>query len=868
MISLKNILLKEYSDKIIQSTIDRWKQEKADLDDKQAKAVINRFDQVKSGLSSKLDIINLSDELRQGNNYLDINKYSLMDMVNLLRSIPEKEDKVKKEAAKKFSQETGIPETNTRSYVARFFVNKENLKFASKEGNDQFSKEEVLNFIPKQLQRDEMFLDPRNWRWEQFEQMMDALYPSQAQVGDDENYATTDADKVYDKDGIEVYKGDDVNKCISYSQKVEKTGRKKYGWCVSQVGNTNYDYYRFEDRSPTFYFVFDRNKSSEPEHSPFQDKWHAFVVQVNKNNQDESYRVTSANNDSDTKAKSWEDISKIVPPETWSKIKGLKNIFTPIDLSAVERGRKFASGKNLSLDEFKELTTDEKVLYIQGKASKSQLKEDILSILPKFKIPLEGRSTTLANVAIDSGQKFPYSVLKDYEALAKRYAIFRFRHTDYSKEPIPLPYVKYLDDDAKQKYLDLYDGNLTFEYIEKYFGQKATENYVQEQVDKFEFLPQGALKYIKDPKQKQLYELYLKLIESWEYGENTNIDDELLSSTFEMPEQEIQPKAMTAKQWIQLNSGEQKAAINLAKQVNGKEKYSSLLYALPFIITDGDEDYILLPTDNSEYSYDNWVLLNKNNQTVETYKGDEYNIGEQPLSLGFPDIETDPRRVYPIKDLKKNNLNEGKYSFITEIKVSKPKSITERCKELYYKLYRSLEQGFDGNLKEWVEDNIIPATHEYWNDVEVNILDTFDDLSPEKLKQLYEFLLNYKSSIDEIKIKNPNYKNGILNPRLLKPNDILIDYNGDEVTLIKAVPWRDRNQLSKYDFGYNISEFEEKPNLYGIDNNTWLVAGKVNILGKDNISIWTYGDDGAYKKEETFEEQFIRERLMNRAGLK
>ena len=84
MISLKEILLFEYSEKTITTTIDRWKKEKPDLDDNQARAIINRFDQVKSGLSSKLNIISLSDDLKTGNNYLNIDKYSLIDMFVLL----------------------------------------------------------------------------------------------------------------------------------------------------------------------------------------------------------------------------------------------------------------------------------------------------------------------------------------------------------------------------------------------------------------------------------------------------------------------------------------------------------------------------------------------------------------------------------------------------------------------------------------------------------------------------------------------------------------------------------------------------------------------------------------------------------------
>ena len=217
--------------------------------------------------------------------------------------------------------------------------------------------------------------------------MLDALFPSQKQAGEEqENLVSTDADKIYDKNGIEIYKGDDVHKCISYNPVSAETKRKKYGWCVTQVGNTNYDYYRFGDKAPTFYFVFDRSKDSSPEHSPFNDEWHAFVIQVTADNKE--YIVTGANNRGDipTKDKGWEDIANIVPADTWAKIKGLKDYFKPINLSAVERGRKFASGKNLSVNEFKELSQDEKISYIQGKASKNQLTPDILAILPQYKI--------------------------------------------------------------------------------------------------------------------------------------------------------------------------------------------------------------------------------------------------------------------------------------------------------------------------------------------------------------------------------------------------------------------------------------------------------------------------------------------------
>lgn len=643
--------LKEYSEKTITTTIERWKAADPNTDENVAKQLIQRFDQIKSGLAQKLDIVVLPDELKKGNNYLNIDKYSYEDMVNLIKSLPENPEKVKKDAIKKFIEKEQIDQNTAQSYVARFIANRDKIKFGAKEGLEDagFTKEEVLNYIPKRLQRQEAFLDPRNWDWASFEQMLDALFPSQKQAKEgEENLVSTDADKIYDKNGIEIYRGDDVHKCISYNPINPETKRKKYGWCVTQTNNTNYDYYRFKETSPTFYFVFDRSKNSSPQHAPFDDQWHAFVIQVLINNK--GYIVTGADNRGDIPVDSWEDISKVVPSDTWAKIKDLKDYFKPISLSAVERGRKFASGKDLSVDEFKELSQDEKILYIQGKASKNKLTPDILNILPQYKINLEGRSTTLANVAIDARQKFPYAALKDNEALAKRYAVVSSRY--YPDDPLPLPFIKYLDEDAKEKYLAKYDENLTFEYIEKYFGAKSAEKYVNEQAKKLDYLPQAAFKYIKDPQLKQLYLVYSKLFDSWIFNSNTNISEKELDNFQEMPEQSIAPIPMDQKQWSSLTTLERKVIIDLIEKYNKNTKYLTLLYALPFLVEDQGKKYVLLPKSTSNADYDSWVIMDENGKIIKDNISGDIELNNTPLATGYPDEETNYNRIYNIKDLK------------------------------------------------------------------------------------------------------------------------------------------------------------------------------------------------------------------------
>ena len=650
-------IIQEYSEKTINSTIERWKTENPQLDANTAKQLIQRFDQVKSGLAQKLDILSLSDELKQGNNYLNIEKYSYDDMVKLIRSLPENPEKKKKEAIEKFVKNELIDKQTAQSYVARFMKNVDNLKYAVSNGLEDraFTKEEVKELIPSRLLNNDAYLDPRNWRWASFEQMLDALFPSQKKAEGETNLAETDADKIYSENGIEIYKGDDVHKCISYNPVSGVTGKKKYGWCVTQVGNTNYDYYRFRDAAPTFYFIFDRSKDSSPEHSPFVDKWHAFVIQVTADQQ--TYIVTDAENRGDIATKpgeGWEGIAKLMPAGTWAKIKNLKDYFKPISLSSPERARKMASGKNLSLQEFKELSQDEKILYVQGKAQKNQLTPEILKILPQYKISYDGRSTTLANVAIDSGQRYKYDDLKNYEALAKRYAIFRFRHTDYGKEPISLPFVKYLDEDAQQKYLKTFDGNLTFEYIDKYFGEKAARNYVETQAKDLKFLPPSAVKYIQSPNLKKFYELFFKLSTPWRYSSETNIDEKDLGNLTSMPTQVVTPVPISKEQWTKLSPAERKTVIDLTEKFNGDSKYEELLYALPIIVKDGNKKYVILPENNTDdfYAGGNWLIMDEQGNVVKNDISGSSSLGDLSLISWYPSESNEYKKVYDINDLK------------------------------------------------------------------------------------------------------------------------------------------------------------------------------------------------------------------------
>jgi hypothetical protein len=689
MIRLINILREAYSEKTVKDTLIRWGIAPGSKEEKIARQLINTFDQKKTGIESKLDIVVLPDELKQNKNYLNIDKYSLEDMENLLKSLPENPEKIKKEAIRRFVDNEQIDKETAQSYVARFIANKDRLKYAVENGTEDgaFTKEEVQGYIPPRLLSKKTYSDPRMWEWEPFEMMMDALFPSQKQVKGEENSASTDADKIYDSNGIEIYKGDDVHKCISYNPTMPDTNRKKYGWCVTQPGNTNYDFYRFKDTAPTFYFVFDRSKSSAPNHSPFEDKWHAFVIQVETNQK--GYVVTSGNNDRDANVKNWEDIATLVPSDTWNKIKELKDYFKPVALSPSERGRKMAAGKVFTLEQFKELSQEDKILYVQAitsGAKKFEANDPVLAILPKYKISYEGKTTTLANIAIDNGQRFPYSILKDNEALAKRYAIVRSRYEGIDPSPIPLPYVKYLDEPAKQKYLSQHIKNISIDQMEKYFGEKATSEYINKLFNEKKWLPKGMEKYLS-PEDQKTYESYTKIFSNWSPNRDYNVSEEDLANRTSMPEQSLSPAPITYEQWTELSLDDKKSILGLINKHDTDEDYAELIYGSPYLIKDKSNLYALLPKELGDipYNYQDWVLIDvKNNKiVVDDIEGIGSVIGGHDLYSGYPTgAGGELKRIYSPKEVEIEIKGSQKAVPLTDLLPGDVKEQINRMKKL------------------------------------------------------------------------------------------------------------------------------------------------------------------------------------------
>jgi hypothetical protein len=62
---------------------------------------------------------------------------------------------------------------------------------------------------------------------------------------------------IWSGNGIDIYNGDNVGKCINYTQG-GLTG-KAYGFCIGQPANTMYKSYR-DDKASTFYFILDKTR--------------------------------------------------------------------------------------------------------------------------------------------------------------------------------------------------------------------------------------------------------------------------------------------------------------------------------------------------------------------------------------------------------------------------------------------------------------------------------------------------------------------------------------------------------------------------------------------------------------------------------
>lgn len=162
----------------------------------------------------------------------------------------------------------------------------------------------------------------------------------------------TDVDEppIWEGNGIKVFDGNDVGKCIKYTTG-GATG-KRYGFCIGQPANTMWQSYR-DSKTSTFHYVVDSNRSLD-------DPLHMVVVDATKY----GIELTDANNTTGNVAEFGRDAQGYL---NYLKEKGVPvdKIFTNKPKTPEEEAEQAKLGSRIEdLDWFKELSFDEKSKYI------------------------------------------------------------------------------------------------------------------------------------------------------------------------------------------------------------------------------------------------------------------------------------------------------------------------------------------------------------------------------------------------------------------------------------------------------------------------------------------------------------------------
>jgi hypothetical protein len=336
--------------------------------------------------------------------------------------------------------------------------------------------------------------------------------------------------------------------------------------------------------------------------------------------------------------------------KAWDKIKNIKDVFKYIEPPSKETDEALIRDKILNFEQFKNLNRNQQKIYISRRADQSNaFNSEMFNLLP----------VDLKNLALRTGSGFKptYNDIKDSNALSRSYARFRFTRAlddiktkKFTSNVLPLPFVPFLTDEEKEEYYNEFGKGgtngasyLTFELIEKYFGPKITQQYVEKQANKLGFLPPAAAKYIKNPKLKALFEVYSKLFEPWVFTSSTNLSDEQLANLNAQPRQRVDAKPISVKQWGKLTSEERKIIVQLTQKDKGK-------------------NLILLPESNEGEVFEKWVLVDENDKVVKRNISGYSLLDDQDISRGIiGSVGQYGKRIYDISELETedaDSLNE------------------------------------------------------------------------------------------------------------------------------------------------------------------------------------------------------------------
>lgn len=332
--SLKKIIFEAFSQKLIQTLVDKFSQETKDSKDT-IMSLISSFEKYQQGLPV---------------DKRDITKYSYNDLKKLIES-----KKVKKELEVFFTRmkktnenvNDGILAKNIKKFYeikSELPSDRRNVTDYTYLGLDRFiednyeklllkkyvpifrkedpntSEETIKGYLTNYISSyDEIpnRTTPINFlSFIDLEHLVDSVAAKKDVGVENKVKDYSDVDLVYDNDNQIVIRPLTKEQCIKY-----KRGR---GWCITWLGGNNRYYFYRLDRNRTIYYSID-------EDLPYEDRNHILVILVGPDGSKYvADKTNSAPNHGDT-ITSWKTITEKQP-----KLAGLEHLFKPVKLSEYE----------------------------------------------------------------------------------------------------------------------------------------------------------------------------------------------------------------------------------------------------------------------------------------------------------------------------------------------------------------------------------------------------------------------------------------------------------------------------------------------------------------------------------------------------
>ena len=466
----------------------------------------------------------------------------------------------------------------------------------------------ILTRVPEKLLEKDRFNDINQWikkellpdgdtPWTVLERFVDSFEPSRGEqrkakkeLAKDIDIQVTNAEEVYNQNGLEIFEGSTQKSCIKYGTRDGKV--QFYTWCIGAVGaRTMYHSYRFGG-SKMFYYVFDKKRVDtfvdKGYRKEFDDKYHAIVIHVY---QDGKFGLTLADNQGDKMYDTWESLCADLPEDLAAKLLPLgpkgKDIFKFVPPTAEEIELEAIGGKPLSFEDFSKLRYEIQAAYVGARAQ--ELPSDFFRRLP----------LNLKKIAINDGRVCRFNELEDSPELLKWYPEYRF--TRKPDEPLPVAFLPYLRKvELQEKYFEKFGKDmLGFYEVEKYFPA-IVEDYVKKEVAGMNPLPIEAKAYMDD-KTEQLYNFYAPIYRNLEYPKVNLAADESLTKARPL----VTPPGgfVSYDVYSEMSPEERRdyteAAVKIAKSDKTKNFEILLTYA-PIVIQSGSE--IIFATEDENFN--------------------------------------------------------------------------------------------------------------------------------------------------------------------------------------------------------------------------------------------------------------------------